>query len=500
MILGIFLCCMTALLPSFILYFPNMEEISFLDMLPYFGIMTGIGMLVWTGMYLLTRRKGLSATASAICLLVLLNVGRIVPPLHSVFPLIGLKVIAPVTLIILAAAIWGMSRLSEHFLRDVVKVAVLAMTAFILSTAVPGIISMSRSAKRTPPVYTEIDATFAKNADKPNIYWIIPDEYAGYEQLQKYFHYDNSMFYNQLKEMGFTVSENSYNWSSDTFMILRDILCLRYMQEETTQREEIVADPKAPLWRFFRNLGYEIYEVESAPKFGLKQRIDGLEAEKVPMTADGETVGNLLLRYSLLYRYEKEITDTDRLLTKQSKEIVRERILKVLEWTDNVETLDNGKPACTVIYTRSPHLPIYFDKEGGRVSADHRYEKKDRQYYLDQLIFISSKIRKMCSDIIAEDPDAIIILQSDHGWRTIDNITWLDLSNILNAVYFRGEPIEEIQGLNGLNTWITILRKQFHLDLPNVEEKRLANEYREEFRNPDAENPNEELSGTTTNP
>lgn len=492
MISGLLLCCMVAALPSIILYFPNIAEISLQEMLPYFGVFIGIGILGWAGMLLITRRKGLAAAAAAVWLLVLLNAGRIVPTLQTVFPLIGLKVIAPLTLVVLIAAAWGLSRLPEDFLRDAVKVAAWAMTAFVLATAIPAVLSIPRSDKSEPLKDIEFDIASAKETDRPDIYWIIPDEYAGNEELEKYFHYDNSQFLGQLKDMGFTVSENSYNWSSDTFTILRDILCMRYMQGETDKREEIVADPDAPLWKYLRRLGYEIYEIESAPKFDLKQRVGGLEEVKVPMTADGETVANLLLRYSLLYRYENEITE--RLLPKQSKKTAREQILKVLGWKEDPDQLKVNKPACTVIYTRSPHLPIFFDRNGEKVPKEHRYEKKERQYYLDQLIYISDRLREMCGNIIAEDPDAIIILQSDHGWRTIDNITWLDLSNILNAVYFRGEPIEEIKGKNGLNTWIVVMRKQFNLDVPEVEEKRLTNEYREEFRNPEAEDPNEGLS------
>ncbi len=488
MVLGLLLCVMAALLPASLLYFPNISEIAFSEMLPYFGVMCGIGVLAWAGMYLITRRKGLTAVVAAAWLLVLLNIGRVVPALQAVFPLAGLKIIAPVALVILAAAAWGLSRLKEETLRDTARVAALALAAFMLALAVPRILSLPQ--KKAPAEETVIDAAPAKDADRPDIYWIIPDEYAGQEQLQRYFHYDNSLFFDQLEELGFSVSGNSYNWGSDTFQILGDILYLRYTDVETTEREAIVADPDAPLWKFFRNLGYQIYEVESAPKFNLKQRISGLEEDHAALTAEGETVANLLLRYSLLYRYEKEIADA--LLPKQSKKTVREQVQRVLDWTEYCGPLKGSAPAFTVIYTRSPHLPIVFARDGGTVPSEHRYEKKDRQYYLDQLIYVSDELREMVSDIIAQDPDAIIVLQSDHGWRTIDNITWRDLGNILNAVYFRGEPFGEIAGRNGLNTWIAVMRRQFHLDIPDVEERRMSNAYREEFRNPEAEDPNAE--------
>jgi len=75
MVTGIILCCMAALLPALLLFFPNMGEILLGDMLPYFGIMLGIGILAWAGMYLVFRRKGLASVTAAVWLLVVPRVG-----------------------------------------------------------------------------------------------------------------------------------------------------------------------------------------------------------------------------------------------------------------------------------------------------------------------------------------------------------------------------------------------------------------------------------------
>ena len=67
------------------------------------------------------------------------------------------------------------------------------------------------------------------------------------------------------------------------------------------------------------------------------------------------------------------------------------------------------------------------------------------------------------------------------------------MTNVLNAVYFRGKPLEGITDRNALNTWLTVLREQFHLELPEAEEKRMKNKYRTQTRDPKAEDPNEGL-------
>ena len=491
MALGLLVCCLAALLPAVMLYFPNMAEISFLQMLPYFGILAGLGVLAWAVVYLITRRKGLSAMAAMVWLLVLLNVGRLVPPLHTVFPLVGIKVIAPVTLAFLAAATYGLSRLKEEFLYDAAKVAAFALAAFILSTAVPALFSSAQKEEAAPAAALDIDLSPAGETDRPNFYWVIADEYAGKNELQKYYHYDNTPFYDTLREMKFTVSEDSYNWMPDTFRIFRDLLNMRYVDDSEGDKYELVADPDTPFWTLFRRLGYDVCEAESTNKFKLIDRLDKGERVSMPKTEDGETVANLLLRYSLLYRYEEDIIRL--ILPAESKASARETILNVFDWAENPDNHHYENPTFTIIYVQCPHVPYVFDRDGNEVPSEHDADHLDRHYYMDQLIYTTGRLEKICRTITETDPDSIIVLESDHGMRRVPNVTALDQCNILNAVYFRGQAIDEIKDKNWMNTWFAVLRKQFRLDIQDVEEKRQKNGYQRRYYNPDEEDPNKGL-------
>ncbi len=501
---GIILCCLAALMPALLLFFPNMAEIPLVHMLPYFGVLFLMGIIAWAGMYLITRRKHLAALAAAIWLLVLLNIGRLVPVIHTVFPLAGLKIIAPVTLVILVGATYGLSRLSDDSLKDVVVILAIGLAAVILSSAVMSIAlpqkaedaagldaSETAGTEETPSgVLAAADLTPAEETDRPDIYWIICDEYAGMDELSKYYHYDNTPFYNNLREMGFTASEHSYNWNSSTYRILNDILNMEYVStSDQAATKKALADPNAPLWSMLKKLGYELYEIESASKFGLTSLLDKSVADSAPKTADGQTALGLLLQYSILYRYENQITDF--ILPQDSASSEKDSILSVFESVENIAQYKTKKPSFTAIYLRSPHAPYLFDRNGGLVPEANWKNRTDKKYYLDQLVFVSKHLEKMCRSILVSDPDSIIVLQSDHGQRHAANVTYLDTTNILNAVYFRGKNIDEITDRNGMNTWITVLNRQFNLNLPAVEEKRLRNEYRDDKRDPNEEDPNE---------
>ena len=495
MVLGIVLCCLAALLPSLLLFFPNMGEITPGDMLPYFGIMLAVGLLAWAVMYLVFRRKGMAAVTAAAWLLILLNVGRLVPALREVNPLIGLKEILPVTATVLAAVTFGLSRLKEDFLNDAVKVLCLALAAFILASAVPRFFGSGEFAEEEDDFAAEesaFDLTPAENAERPNIYWIISDEYAGLDELDRYFHYDNTPFYNDLRAMGFTVSDNSYNWSKDTYSILRGIMGLRYSaspEAETTQeKEQALADGDLALMKLLGNLGYKVYEAETTNKFRFHNRLNKEIVDHSPRTVDGKAVANLLLEYSILYRYENEILR--RVAPELAPESEREAVLNVFEWAENPENMRDPGPNFTVIYVKCPHFPFIFDRNGNEVPESKRLELTNKECYLDQLVFVTGHLKKICENIVTEDPESIIVLQSDHGFRFAKNITWLDMTNIMNAVYFRGQALEGIEGRNGLNTWIEVLKKQFGVKIPEVKEKRLKYEYRESYRDPKAEDPN----------
>ncbi len=501
MLMGILLCVLAALLPAVMLYFPNLGEITFTEMLPYFGIMAGIGVLAWAVMYLIFRKKGLAALTAAACLLVFLNVGRIVTALKPVYPVIGYSVMLPCTFGFLALLTFGFSRLSEDFRRDAVRVAALALAAFILATAVPALIRGPQedgeeedpAAETEAAAALEIDLTPAEGTDRPNIWWIVPDEYAGFDELNKYYHYDNTPFYNALREMGFTVSEHSHNWYPDTYITLRDILSLRYTTSSGGKpgRKKMVADPNLPMWTLLRELGYEICEAETTSKFHLVNRLKDAAEDDAARDSFGNTVANLLLQYSIFYRFEDEVLQI--FAPQYAKSALRGMTLKVLEWAEDPESVKSSDPCFTVVYFKCPHAPFVFDREGNEVPYEYQKDYKNKKYYLDQLIYLSGRLQKVCENIVANDPDAIIVLQSDHGHRFVDNITWLDMTNVLNAVYFRGKPLEGITDRNALNTWLTVLREQFYLELPEAEEKRMKNKYRTQTRDPKAEDPNEGL-------
>ena len=131
----------------------------------------------------------------------------------------------------------------------------------------------------------------------------------------------------------------------------------------------------------------------------------------------------------------------------------------------------------TLGYYDFPHLPYIVDENGNKTNASDRSNLRDPVPYCKQFMYANKKILEMVTGIIENDPDSILILQSDHGFRLPSHLRYwygieeYDLEveapferNILNAVYYQGKDID-IENLSGLNTLKVVLNKLLETDL-----------------------------------
>ena len=132
-------------------------------------------------------------------------------------------------------------------------------------------------------------------------------------------------------------------------------------------------------------------------------------------------------------------------------------------------------------YFSTPHLPWVVDEHGRSINPSDRDNWADSNIYCGQFKFTSKKIIETMKSIVETDPDSIIIIQSDHGFRKSTKTNnsedeYLNSDeenfyqrNILNAVYYKGE-VFEIESLSGINTLVRVFNNLFDLNYPYVEQ------------------------------
>ena len=114
--------------------------------------------------------------------------------------------ILPFSAIFFVATIIYLRKSKKEFTRlvlysNALLIILIAVDAFQL------IIKMERSAK--PSANSNQNIFNCNQCEKPDIYFIVADEYAGQKELKDIFQFDNSAFENELRQRGFFVNDSS---------------------------------------------------------------------------------------------------------------------------------------------------------------------------------------------------------------------------------------------------------------------------------------------------
>ncbi len=323
---------------------------------------------------------------------------------------------------------------------------------------------------------------------KPNIYLIMLDEYGTFDMTEKYYGYDNKVLEEFLKERGFNISYESYSTDNQTRQSICDFVYLEYVSRHLSKSKSTRYTAKAPLYKIMSDMGYAQFQnsIDSSHFKGLtgiasasgKKGFEAiktadspgnpapplsaavlalLEDSKGPMKVNEEALNEWgfypseLIRKSKAYKANKARSHAN-------------RVLKVFGFYENPANYAVTSPRMIYSYILSNHVPFVFNEYGGIIPFSDSRDWRDENVYLGQYKFINKHLMASVSTIIANDPDSVIIIMSDHGIRyhadcTLKHkfyITDKDSLRIINAVYIKGDKYD-IEGLSAINTMRFVL-------------------------------------------
>ncbi len=354
------------------------------------------------------------------------------------------------------------SKESIYLTNKVIFCVVGALILFNLALATPAIINKvnlsTNSSTKNKINPSEV------GTGKPNVYYLIFDEYSGFEVIKNYYGYDNREFYDYLTNKKFSVSTNSYNEASDTTVVITNYMSLDYVVDESVDvATRTRYRTNAKLFKLLEEHGYDVRGVGLSEFMGLPSIIGSNDIEATTIT--GENIYEILMKNTFLYPFIKSNTSKD-----------AELVLDTIEYMKNKSNFNPNSSMMTMLYLCIPHQPFIFDKDGKMVNVENQNNWRDKKYYLEQYIYTTKLIVECVDSITTNDPNSIIILQSDHSARASSDIelhgnfiSQKDMTNILNAVYFQGESIDEILGQSGLNTLRITLSKLLNTEMPVLE-------------------------------
>lgn len=344
--------------------------------------------------------------------------------------------------------------LKEDTRKTVNNIVGIVMGALILINifcSIPNVISKGKVIQSN----NEILNIEGSNHDGANIYYFLLDEAAPFNVMETVYNSDMSEFRDFFLDNHFIVSENSYNEERTTGVVLTNLLNLKYIANQSMSDEQLGELRKdASLFHVLEESEYSLYGVGDTAWLS----IESLTANKeiAAKSIDGKSFEQMVMDTTFLYPFfDKNYSEE------------QELIFNTFEYfyEDIYDTNSEFKFA----YIQCPHVPFLFD-ENGKPNAESNYLNwEDKQYYLGQYKFMLKKVQDVVARIIEQDPNSIIIVASDHGVRGLEEVSIEKQKNILNAVYFKGEKIEELRDLSSVNTLRGILSKQLNIELPLVE-------------------------------
>lgn len=469
---------LVCLYPCLFQYAGNIPEARLQDALGFFGIFLGVGIVTYLIVLGITRQAGVAGLLSSLGMLAFTNIGLVTQTLQNYLSWFRARYLFAV---LLALGILLLVLIQKKRWRCGVPCLLLvlafgAMSIASVGMAVPKLIQTyqeSRARSQRQAEMMEIEgAETEKHEALPNVYYYLYDEFAGPECLSYFYEFDHSDFYRQLDQRGFSCSQNSYNVESTvTVQLIPDLFHLDYGVPAYFES----GDGAVPrLYQIFLDMGYRI---------NLINHMDFLDTDETRVLTTeqhADSIGTYLYRNSLLpgIPYLSSWIETlPQLQTDMGYDNMLQETLGLMD--TSWKYAQNGA-TLTIGYVQCPHTPFAYDADGNPLPAEYGNNWEDPQYYLGYLQYASKRILAAVDEIQAHDPTAIIILQSDHGARTLYHESLHGLAsesrrddvhhqqNVLNCVYLPGETVD-IQGKSGINTLRTVMDQAFHMDLPMVE-------------------------------
>ena len=305
---------------------------------------------------------------------------------------------------------------------------------------------------------------------KPDIYYIILDEYAGKQSLLNYFNFDNNEFLEFLESEDFYVVENSFSNYPFTNLSTGSSMNMKYVNYlEETLYDSNSAKPMLEMFQenhvmnVFKENDYETIYIYG----GVRDRIRTADHNICEKFFTSDFV-NLILKSSGLTIIHKNLVSHD----------WRDIRLCALEQISSSRENYDG-PIFVFAHLRLPHDPFSFGPNGEKVSNES-FELSlnsdgTKEAYINQLQFTNKKINEIIHEIKSQsEQPPIIILQSDHGVRF--GLDWDTLNNSdediiraydnFSAFYFPDKRYDKLYpDLTPVNTFRVVFNEFFNAEL-----------------------------------
>ena len=306
-------------------------------------------------------------------------------------------------------------------------------------------------------------------ARRPDIYFIIPDDYARPDVLKRYFRYADSNFIRQLRKRGFVFAKGARSPYSDSESNIASTLNLDYLSglptilgkssQDVRPVKRLIQDNRAA--QILKSLGYRYVHLDTD-----EVTFAGGNPHISPL-ATPDSFTNLWLQKSVLRLVGGPLGFNDAAANERFRDSISST------FSDLADLPPQPGPKFVVFHTLLPHDPYIYGAQGQSVTFPGRSEdalgsKLGMRYYLKQLQFLNRKLLEATDAILAQSKTPpIIVIQSDEGFQanpdTFGEAAARDIRvKGLSAFYLPGQDRTNVpQSINTVNSLRFLFNRYF---------------------------------------
>lgn len=314
---------------------------------------------------------------------------------------------------------------------------------------------------------------------KPNIYYIILDEYGREDILKEIYDLNISNFTHFLKSKNFFIADKSCSNYSITMLSIPSSLKMDYLDIIPTDRSKTMNNclyscsseiENSQLFYFLKQNDYKVFNISNDMTFTahIKKADQNFHSSLIsPFTlhlVDTTFLGPILRKINFFQLFNCNAFNIT---------------LNQLELLKNSASLSS--PHLVLCHILCPHPPFVFNENGSIIHTHFDTEDtNNKNLYKNQLIFLNKKVEKTIEELLSKDPESIIILQGDHGPCYSDakyfdqggignskNSLIKERMSILNAYHFpAGNQPELTSDITPINSFRVILNHYLGISLP----------------------------------
>ena len=313
----------------------------------------------------------------------------------------------------------------------------------------------------------------------PDVYYIILDGYVRSDVLSRTYGGDNGAFLDHLRAQGFYVAEKARSNYSHTHQSLASSLNFMHLTALADKQGGRSVN-RRPLNTMIRN--------NAATKF-LKERGYTFVSFSSGFNATEFKDADVYLKP------EESLSEFESLLAmampipgiaskaRNGYALHRERIEYIIDTLGALP--DREGPSFVFAHILAPHPPFVFGEDGGPKNPVRAYNLADGNNFLlrdtaenyingyrEQAEYITARLQGALDKILERSPDALIVVQGDHGARSSSGqdgdggIDYWERLSILNAYHLPGGGEEKLyRDITPVNTFRVIFNHYFGTSL-----------------------------------